>query len=66
MGNRTRDLPAYSAVSQPTASPCTPQKCNADENVVDPSRSYVKTVFAICNRFNFLNSEHTKRHFGPG
>jgi hypothetical protein len=66
MGNRTRDLPACSAVPQPTVSPRTPQKCNADENVLDPSRGYAKTVVAICNRFHFLNSEHTKQLYGPG
>jgi len=66
MGNRTRDFPACSAVSQPTVSPHVPQKYTADENLLDPSRSYAKTVVAICNRFHFLNSEHTKQLFGPG
>jgi len=66
MGNRTRDFPACSAVPQPTVSPRTPQKYIADENSLDPSRSYAKTVVAICNRFHFLNSEHTKQLFGSG
>jgi hypothetical protein len=66
MGNRTRDLPACSAMPQPNVLPRTQQKCIADENMLDPSRSYTKTVVAICNRFHFLSSEHTRQLFGPG
>ena len=65
MGNRTSDLPACNSVPQLTVSPRTPQRCIADEKLLDSSRNYAKTV-VICNRFHFLNSEHTKRLFGPG
>ena len=66
MENRTSDLPACCVVPQPTVSPRSPQKCNANENVLDPSRSYAKTVAAICNRFHFLSSEQNKQYFGTG
>ena len=40
IGNRTRDLPACSAVPQPNASPRAPPPYNTDQTIIQPTKMY--------------------------
>ena len=46
-GNRTRDLPACSAVPQPTAPPRAPYERDAVDKIAGPARSKTPAAYAV-------------------
>jgi len=55
IGNRTRDLPACSAVPQPTAPPRAPLHCNGNINPLTPKDPYSGCTAPLTSKHCILN-----------